>query len=601
MKNLLFLIVPACVWLAVVPLREAWGHYYYALHSDPSYLYLFNGLNIARCQSSFHVDNPGSTVQLLSAAVIRITAFFRNTNDIQKDVILHSEFYITVINRTMFSICLLSLFLLGVTACRYTGNLLWSFFLQAVPFVSWQTMRIFLKVSPEMMMSVACILWIGTLLRLSAKNDFRENHLVYTVWLAVLTGFSLATKLTMIPFVVIPLMLLPLRVSVNYLLLSFIFFMLMIFPAWKHFDYLLHWLKRLFLHSSLYGSGEPNIIQLPEAFFSLTRLIALEHPFYLAVLCAATLLIMAFANKSLREPARHSVNARILQSLIVAVLIQLVLVAKHFNPHYLIPSLMLFTAIIYFSAKLFTEIRSQNPDFFPRMHHPANKAGWLVLLLTLLFLRHHLKNLPGNSVTQWLAETLLSQGFWLLIIIITFGAIAVLLRRYDSQKKTPGQFLNASLVVVALTYCLRHADLAGFRSRLIAEAKDSEGVMREISERYSDYTVILGERSSSLSYALKYGTNENIPQPHYHERMKELLQKGEYFWQHSEKFKTWTEEITLKEILQRHSKVMLECDARFTPLEKLRELEETEDVSLQNVYQGKSARLYIIQPRNPSI
>ncbi len=597
MKYLLFLIVPACVYLAVIPLREAWGHYYYAINSDPSYLYLFNGLNIAQLQPSVHVDNPGSTVQILSAAVIRATAFFRNADDIQKDVILHPESYIRAINYSLFAICLSVLFLFGVFAYRFTGSLPWSLFLQSAPFVSWQTMRIFLKVSPEMLIFISCILWAATLLRLSAKNDFREHHLMYTFWFAFLTGISLATKLTMIPFMIIPLMLFPLRISVNYLLLSFIFFLLLIFPAWEHFEYLLNWVSLLYQHSSLYGGGEPNIIRFPEAFFSLGRLLVLEHTFYFIVFAASGLLVIASAKKSFKNTLQFSIDAKILRSLLLVVLIQLLMIAKHFNPHYLIPSLMLFTAIIYFTAKVYSKVESV-PDLLMRTIRLPFKTGLIIFLILMLFFRHLLKNLTGYSVTAWLSDTLISNGIWMIIAVMIVLTAAVLVNKFDSQKKILNRISNTGIIIIALLYCLRHADLAGFHSRLLVEAEDSENVMNMVNERYSDYTVILGERSSSLFYALKYGANENFPQPRYFEKMKALYKKDAYFWDHSVKFKTWTDETTLADILRQNQKVILECDHRFTLRNKLEKLEQTENVSLEKVYTGISAELYIIKPRS---
>jgi len=165
MRYLIFLFIPICVYLAVIPLQEAWGHYYYAINSDPSYLYLFNGLNIATLQPAAHVDNPGTTTQLFSALAIRVTSFIKGTDDIQKDIILHPEEYINIIiNRALFIVCLAMLFLFGVFSFKFTGSLWFSLFFQSIPFFSWQLMRIFMKVSPEMMIFISCLLWIVTLL-----------------------------------------------------------------------------------------------------------------------------------------------------------------------------------------------------------------------------------------------------------------------------------------------------------------------------------------------------------------------------------------------------------------------------------------------------
>ncbi|HXH19854.1 MAG TPA: hypothetical protein VNJ07_12305 [Chitinophagales bacterium] len=594
-----FLIVPVCVYLAVVPLRQAWGHYYYALHSDPSYLYLFNGLNIAMLKPSAHVDNPGSPVQLISAAVVRTTSFLRNEDDLQKDVILHSELYIKIINRTLFTLCIIALFFLGVVAYRYTGSLWWSFLLQCVPFASWQMMRIFLKVSPEMMIFISCILWIVTLLRLSARDDFRKNHLLYTFWFSFLTGFSLAAKLTMIPFLIIPLTLLPLRISVNYLLLSFIFFLLLIFPAWAHFEYLLSWLGALFIHSSLYGRGAPNVVDFPEALHSLAKLITLEHPLYIAVFLAAGLLMMIYRIKMLRD-IRYNMDVKILFALVFTVVIQLVMVAKHFNPHYLIPSLSLFTAIMYFTSKVFTKAELISPDSFSFTKVASVQVMLVLMLFFLFFLRHFAGYLSEQTFREWISETLIRNSYRLAIAVVIFLAFNAFVRRQRAPVLSMNNFLHSTLIILAFVYCLRHTDIEGFRRRLVAEAHDSQSVMNMVNKRYNDYTLILGDRSSSLVYALKYGANENIPQPEHFERMKSLLTAEAYFWHYSEKFKTWTEETSLKEILRQNKKVILECDNRFTPREKLRELEQNENVSLEKVYSGKSAELYVIHPQPAS-
>ncbi len=594
MRYLIFLFIPVCVYLAVLPLREAWGHYYYAIHSDPSYLYLFNGLNIATLQPSAHVDNPGTTTQLFSALVIRATALIKGTDDLQKDIILHPEEYIIIINRALFMVCLAALFLFGVFAFRFTGSLWFSLFLQSVPFYSWQLMRIFLKVSPEMMMFIACLLWAATLLRLSAKDDFREHHVKYTVWFGLLTAFSLATKLTMIPFVMIPLIMMPIRVFVNYLLLSFILFHLFIFPAWTHYDYLISWIKNLFQHSSLYGSGDPVVVDFPQACRSFLQLLTLEHPLYSVITAGCILLLTIYSSKSLRISMRHSIDVKILISLVSVTLAQLLMVAKHFNPHYLIPSLMLFTAIIYFTVTVYSDIISREPERLKWIQNISVKSAVLILLLTLLLIRHSVKDLPGISLSEWFTTKVLMNVPLFLAAAVFFLSISLLLKRHPKARRG---FLNICIVILAISYGMRHADLRGFRSRLNIEAKESQAVINIIDEHYKGYAIIYGERSSSIRYALKYGANENFSQPHHFQRMKELIGRDACFWDHSDKFKTWTEEITLAEILNQNEKALLECDMRFTPENKLKELEQQENVRLKEVYAGLSFRLIEISQR----
>lgn len=593
MRYLVFLFIPICVYLVVVPLREAWGHYYYALHSDPSYLYLINGLNIATLKPSAHVDNPGTTTQVFSALVLKVSSLINGTEDLQKDIILQPDKYIILINRALFLVCLLFLFLFGVFAFEFTGSLWFSLFLQTVPFYSWQLMRIFLKVSPEMMIFISCLLWVATLLRLSAKDDFKEHPLRYTIWFAVLTAFSLATKLTMIPFVLIPLILMPLRPSLNYLMLCFIIFHLFIFPAWTHYDYLIGWIGKLFKHSNLYGTGSPTVIEFPQAFFSFLKLIALEHPFYLIVTVSIILLAKIFSSTSLRT-LRHFIDVKILISLITVALVQLMMISKHFNPHYLIPSLMLFTTIIYFCMRVYLRMLTVEPECFEWRKKVWVKSSIFISFLILLLLRHSAKYLTETGPEQWFKSVIFPNTIWIIITAALFTLTSALLKLRPKARRG---FLNISIWCVAIIYFIRHADVEGFRNRLIHEAREAETMIGIINERFSDHTLIYGERSSSIFYALKYGANENFSQPEHFKRMRELYNKEAYFWDHSDHFENWTDEISLNDILQQNEKVLLECDKRFTPAEKLNELQLANNAILKEVYSGPTGQLFIISPR----
>lgn len=588
MRHLIFLFIPVCVYLAVLPLRGSWGHYYYALHSDPSYLYLFNGLNIATLQPSAHVDNPGTTTQLFSALVIRATALIKGVDDLEKDIILHPEEYIIIINRSLFIACLAVLFLFGVFAFKFTGSLWFSLFLQSVPFYSWQLMRIFLKVSPEMMIFIACLLWVAVLLRLSAKDDFRQHPVKYTIYLALITAFSLATKLTMVPVILIPLILLPIRAFVNYLLLSFILFHLFIFPAWEHYDYMTGWIVNLFKHSSLYGSGDPTVVDFSQARNSFIKLITLEHPLYAVTFAGCIFLASIYRSRLLRNSMSHSIDVKILISLMAVVLAQLFMIAKHFNPHYLIPSLMLFTAIIFFTVKVYADIISRQSEMLKWVQNISVKSAVFIILLAGILIRNSVKYLPGSSFNEWLSATVSSYLTLFLIVMAAFGAISFVLMRHPKARRG---FMNISICILAVSYAIRHADLRGFRNRLSTEAEESQAVINAINERFSGYSIIYGERSSSVFYALKYGANENFPQPHHFQRMKYLIGKEAYFWDHSDRFKTWTEEIPLADILSQKEKVLLECDMRFTPEHRLKELGQQEKVVLKEVYAGLSFRL----------
>ncbi|MEO5569462.1 MAG: hypothetical protein ABIT08_05770, partial [Bacteroidia bacterium] len=67
---------------------------FYSSWSDPTYDYLFNGLNLARGHLDGHADHPGTPLQIYSGITIKFFHLFSNEDDIIKDVILRPEWYL---------------------------------------------------------------------------------------------------------------------------------------------------------------------------------------------------------------------------------------------------------------------------------------------------------------------------------------------------------------------------------------------------------------------------------------------------------------------------------------------------------------------------
>jgi hypothetical protein len=104
--------------------------------TDPESAYLMNGLNIAMGESVGHFDNPGTTVQIYSAAVISVTHFLRfSDNDLQTDVLLNSEYYIEVLRKGFIVLNVCVLFVLGLVAFSLLGNIWAGLLLQVAPFL----------------------------------------------------------------------------------------------------------------------------------------------------------------------------------------------------------------------------------------------------------------------------------------------------------------------------------------------------------------------------------------------------------------------------------------------------------------------------------
>src|SRR5688572_28745365 len=63
-------VIPVCLFLLSLALRDLRGPYHLASHSDPDYPYLFNSLSILHQQAPIISEHPGTPVQMLGALAI---------------------------------------------------------------------------------------------------------------------------------------------------------------------------------------------------------------------------------------------------------------------------------------------------------------------------------------------------------------------------------------------------------------------------------------------------------------------------------------------------------------------------------------------------
>lgn len=105
--------------------------------TDPESAYLFNGLNVAMCEPVGLYDHHGITVHIFDAAVISVTHFLRFTHtDLQKDVLLNSEYYIEVIRKTFIVLNALLMISSGFVTVKVLRNIWLAFVMQLAPFLS---------------------------------------------------------------------------------------------------------------------------------------------------------------------------------------------------------------------------------------------------------------------------------------------------------------------------------------------------------------------------------------------------------------------------------------------------------------------------------
>lgn len=377
MKNktlaLLLLFIPTFfLWIGLQFDRTKYG-------TDPESAYLMNGLNIATLHSVGHYDNPGTTVQIYSAALIRVTHLLRNSgDDIETDVLKHPEYYIEMLRHSIIILNAMLLLAAGLATFLLLQNIWAALILQVAPFVSATLIEeMFTKVAPEPFLFFATfILAIGMFAYCRKKEPALAK---FAIFFGILTGFGIATKLTFLPMAVIPLLLLRDRKNIlKYIIITAIAFIFFTLPAVKGYPHMAAWFFNLGTHSGTYGQGSNTIID-PSAYMHSLAAITKNNAALIITMVPATVLVLVLFRKKIHElPVKSSVEFRSILAILLAQILGILMVAKHYHSnHYLFPALSLVGAACIFFGLLIGKTLEEKS-------HQAAKIFWPLLLLAIV-------------------------------------------------------------------------------------------------------------------------------------------------------------------------------------------------------------------------
>jgi len=353
--------------------------------TDPESAYLLNGININMLKSVGHYDNPGTTVQIYSAIVLRTVHTFRfSGTDLQTDVLLHSEFYIEALRYSLILMNALVLFLLGFIAVRMFGNIWLGLVLQVAPFLSdTLTEEMFTKIAPEPFLFAATSLLALLLFRYYTSGDKQNKR--YVLLFALLSAFGLATKMTFLPFLLIPFIVLEgWRSKIIYSLLIIPGFVLFTLPAIKGYPYMAKWFLNLGTHTGTYGQGSAGIIDPAQYFKALVQIALTNKELMVAITIAAIILFIKVLKREKASGMWAEPAFRITAAILIAIFASIFMVAKHYHSnHYLFPALSLTGPLLVFMYLLLSSGEKDKPGKLGIIGLPA-----LVGILLLASLLH---------------------------------------------------------------------------------------------------------------------------------------------------------------------------------------------------------------------
>ena len=348
--------------------------------NDPEYAYLLNGINIGILKPVGHTDNPGTTVQIFSAMVLRCAYLVQpdKSEGFQKFILRNADRHIELERKVLIAINGIVILLLGIISFNMLRNVWFSLVLQIMPFTSANlTEHIFTKVSPEPVLLIATAALV--LLILSYYLSIIRDEKKYALLFALVGGFGLATKATFLPLILIPFLLLSnLKLRKRFLLFLGLFFIVFTLPAVPQYPHMAKWFLLLLTHTGTYGGGEVGIFKVTEYVSNLLK-ISIVNPLLSGTLGISTLIILLKLLKSaFKSEFRDIPSFRVVTALAAAQFVGVLFVAKHYHAnHYLIPELCMLALNWIF---IFIYLK----DKLPLKYHKAFSHTPLLLLMIVV-------------------------------------------------------------------------------------------------------------------------------------------------------------------------------------------------------------------------
>lgn len=369
------------LFLLSVSLKEKQGPYFTNSKYDPNYVYLISSLNLSQFEGVEHIDHPGTPVQVIGAIVIRIQYYFAGQDaDISRDVLMNPELYLDKINIALTLLNCIGLFILGIVSYKVYQNIITSILLQLMPFTSLTIISLLTYVRPDNFLFFVICIFIAAVIKFANEIEMKsETEERYLIILGIITGLGIASKLTFLPMIFIPLMLFRgVKLKLLFMLSVFISFIVFVLPAISldNIEYFSQWINNLFLYNKKYGKGEPTIIDPYNALSKVKTIFKREEFFkiaYISIFISLLIcMIPVFKNvfnriKSLFSGNKLKTNKLpdnyfnekllgLTSGIFLAMTTQIIITAKHFAEHYISPSCTISVFALFVSVSVISGI-----------------------------------------------------------------------------------------------------------------------------------------------------------------------------------------------------------------------------------------------------
>jgi len=314
---------------------------------DPCYGYLTSSLSLVKGFSPTFNYQPGTSVELLGALVVSLLNIGHSSAEAVHRALLDPDFYLNAINLVMIVLAFLTSTILGLYVYRQTNDKL-AVLLSQLPTLSFLALRsytfydyvlpVVTNVTPEpLLISVSC-LFNFCFLKLFFAKDKREE-VVLTLLLAFISGLGVSTRLVFAPFLVLPLIVCRGWMKSLFLFASVIscfFWTISIIPS---YGWIWAWVVKLVTHVGEYGSGDKGFINFHQYLVDWHTILG-----KCTLLILFALVAVVISLRQLIKDRSHK-GAIFVLATAFCILLQLAVIAKHYDEHYLVSAINLFSPL----------------------------------------------------------------------------------------------------------------------------------------------------------------------------------------------------------------------------------------------------------------
>jgi len=376
---------------------------------DPAYAYLFNGLNLANFKIVLGLTgHPGTPLQILISGIIRITYMFGNNSGLVDAVLLNPELYLGNISIVLVLINTVTIFLTGYFIYGWFKNLSLAIFIQLSLFFSKAAMFFASFVMAEPMLIFTELVLIMYIFKyLHESNERALNK--YIILFAIISGFGLAVKVVFFPVILIPFLLLKgIKARLKFGAITVAAFFIFILPAISRFGHFILWIERLIIFTGKYGTGEPAVVNLSDFIQNMLKIFKDDYIFtivYAIIILTVSLYLHAGYRKLLKESRYY----RLLVIIFISVTAQIIIVAKHYSFHYMIPAHLLVATSVFLVISIFKEPGIIRSGFITRRISAFAVIFFGFLLLLRLVVNYNFSpdlNNPRKETVSYIEKNL---------------------------------------------------------------------------------------------------------------------------------------------------------------------------------------------------